>query len=292
MYFWMLVFIAALVYLVRTLLSIDTKPMNRKRQARLKSYVNKKKKYEMMLKIQRIKDITLRQLMRIGMPEYVRQEYKYYIDRLGLKKTPEEVRAEQLLYTIIAIIITILVFQVNKMLAGICVLGVFLAWQIPVDQLTSKVKEKNENIMKDFPSFYSLVYYQYARDNRVYLDEVIRNFLPNANKDMAEELEILLDDLETGELYALNRFKNRVRLPYVLRFCDVMQTRLQGYNNVAQMSYLKEELQQLRLKQLDVELDRRKKKNDIAQFSLVLLIAIYVLIYYYFNFMEGVSLFM
>ena len=47
--------------------------------------------------------------------------------------------------------------------------------------------------MFDFPSFYSMLYYQYSKSVHIYLADAVRDFLPNANPDMAEELGILID---------------------------------------------------------------------------------------------------
>jgi len=56
-----------------------------------------------------------------------------------------------------------------------------------------------------------MLYYQYARSINIYLADVVKDFLPNANEDMAAELEVFLDNIEYGEEYALKQLKNVFR---------------------------------------------------------------------------------
>jgi len=56
----------------------------------------------------------------------------------------------------------------------ICCVG----WLYPVDELEKMIEKKNNNILADFPSFYNMLYYQYARSINIYLADVVKDFLP------------------------------------------------------------------------------------------------------------------
>ena len=59
---------------------------------------------------------------------------------------------------------------------------------------------------------------------------------------MAEELGVMLDNMDYGEEFALKQLKRRVPVHHIIKFCDIMETRLKGYDNISQMAYLKNEL--------------------------------------------------
>ena len=108
---------------------------------------------------------------------------------------------------------------------------------------------------------------------------------------MAEELEIFIDNIEYGEEYALKQLKKRVPLRYVIKFCDIMQTRLNGYDNTSQMAYLKNELNDLRIQTLEKELKARQNKNIKVQFALIFVLIVYVIIYFYYQFLDAFRMF-
>jgi hypothetical protein len=173
----------------------------------------------------------------------------------------------------------------------ISLLFIVLGWLYPIEELENQVAKKNKNIQLDFPSFYGMLYYQYTKSVNIYLADAVRDYLPNANPDMAEELSLLLDNIEYGEEYALKQFKKRVCLRYIIKFCDIMETRLKGYNNISQMEYLKNELDNLRVSSLEEELSKREEKNARIQMLLVLVLLAYIIIYYYFQVIDAIKMF-
>ena len=70
-----------------------------------------------------------------------------------------------------------------------------------------------------------------------------------------------------------------------------MQIRLNGYDNTSQMAYLKQELHNLRLQTLEDELKSRQAKNIRTQFALILVLTVYVVIYFYYQFIDATRLF-
>lgn len=282
----------AAVYLGLSFISLFLRPVRSPHINRMRDYINKDKKEKNKQRAIDIKDKAIKFLSKyVYLSYFKREEFMSYIERLDLKVTPKEIRATQVLYAIIGFLIAMGVYSLNAFLGYITLIGILLGWMLPVDELDKNIQEKNKNIMEDFPVFYSLLYYQYARTVNIYLQDAVRDFLPNANDDMAQELGIFVDNIEFGEVYALKKLKKRVPLRNVIKFCDIMQTRLNGYDNTSQMYHLKNELNNVRLKTLEDELELRAKKNMRTQLILVGILAIYVIIYFYFQFIDAMTLF-
>ncbi|KNY27515.1 hypothetical protein [Pseudobacteroides cellulosolvens] len=284
--------IIAIIYLSFTLVFAIVKPVSNKRKKNTRDFLNQAKRQAKKEKFYYIRDVVLRRFTnRMLLGEMKRSEFKELIMRLDLKTTPEEIRAKQIVLALLALLAAILVIQLNPLIGYLSLLGPIIAWMYPVDDLEKKIEQKNKNIMFDFPSFYSMLYYQYSKSVHIYLADAVRDFLPNANPDMAEELGILIDNIEYGEEYALKQLKKRVPLRYIIKFCDIMQIRLNGYDNTSQMAYLKQELHDLRLQTLEDELKSREAKNIRTQFALILVLTVYVVIYFYYQFIDATRLF-
>ncbi|ABN51866.1 MAG TPA: hypothetical protein DEF39_09955 [Hungateiclostridium thermocellum] len=284
--------LAAIIYLVFTLIYPLFKPMTRKRKEHSRDFIKRKRNQKKVEKYLYFKDIVLRRLSnKFFLSDIKRNELNFLIKRLDLKITPEEIRLKQILYVIGAVGISLIAMNINTLIGYGCLIFVVLGWLYPVDELEKMIEKKNNNILADFPSFYNMLYYQYARSINIYLADVVKDFLPNANEDMAAELEVFLDNIEYGEEYALKQLKKRVPLRHIIKFCDIMETRLRGYDNISQMTYLKNELYDLRVMSLEDELHRREQKNARMQFVLIVVLAIYIVIYYYFMFVDAIRMF-
>jgi len=281
----------SVLYIVKTLLYPIFKPVSRKQKKITRQYLNERKANLLNNRIQSFKRLISAKIIRKTMSASDINRYKKIIERLDLKINPEDIRLDQILYSSAALIISIIMYQANPLLGYISAFFIVLGWLYPVDELEKTIDRKNKNISLDFPSFYSMVYYQYSKSVNIYLSDVIKDYLPNANSDMAEELGVMLDNIEYGEEYAIKMLKKRVPLHYILKFCDIMETRLKGYDNISQMTYLKNELDEFRIRNLEIELERRERKNSLLQMILIICLAIYIVIYYLFTIIESIRLF-
>lgn len=282
----------AIIYLVFTLIYPIFRPMTRKRKEHSRDFIKRKRDQKKAEKFLYFKDIVLRRFSnKLLLSDIKRNEYNFLIKRLDLRITPEEIRLKQVLYVLGSIGISMIAMNINTLIGYGCLIFVVLGWIYPVDELEKMIEKKNNNILADFPSFYNMLYYQYSRSINIYLADVVKDYLPNANEDMAAELEVFLDNIEYGEEYALKQLKKRVPLRHIIKFCDIMETRLRGYDNISQMTYLKNELYDLRVTSLEDELNRREQKNSRMQLILVLILALYIVIYYYFIFIDAIKMF-
>lgn len=286
-----LIALAVVVYLIKVFLYPLYKPASNKQKKRARQYVNDRKKEHAK---QRAKNRRLSFIKDYGkylMTKEKRSRVAKMLNRLDMDMLPEEVRLQQITYALIAAGAALVLYPLNNILGLCTAIFVILGWMMPMDELDKKIESKNRNIARDFPAFYSMVYYQYSKTINIYLADVIKDFLPNANRDMADELGVMLDNIEYGEEYALKQLKKRVPLHYIIKFCDVMETRLKGYDNTSQMTYLKNEIDEFRVRSLEEELSRRQAANERLQFFLIVILVIYIVIYFIFSTLGALSMF-
>jgi hypothetical protein len=221
-----------------------------------------------------------------------RYELEKLLKRLNSDKTPEHIVLEQFLYFIFFGVSALIISKGNLAFGLILAFFAILGYMYPVDELRKSVKIKNKNILLDFPEFYSLVYYQYSKSVNIFFSDILRDYIPNANDDMAEELGIMLDNIDyKNEEFALKQFKQRVPEQYIIKFCDIIETRLRGYDNISQLSYFKNEIDSIRISELNKEIESRIKKNNIIQILLVIVLILYIFIYYLFTILDSIAMF-
>lgn len=281
----------SILYLVKQLLYPFFKPVSGKQKKRARRFMKERRSEAFKLKLLGWKKRFAAGYVRNLIGSEARSRYGKMIDRLDLPMSPEELRAEQLFYVAGAVLVTLLLFTANALLGCVSAIFIILGWLYPVSELEKTIDRKNKNISLDFPAFYSMVYYQYSKSVNIFLADVIKDYLPHANTDMAEELGVMLDNIEYGEGHALKQMKKRVPLHYIIKFCDVMETRLRGYDNVSQMAYLKNELDEFRIRALEDELDRRMRSNSRIQILLIVVLVIYIALYYLFTILDSLKLF-
>lgn len=274
--------LTSILYLIKLFLFPMLKPVSGRKKKRARRFMNERKSAQLKQRVALYKKSFALKYMTglVGTADRIR--FRKMIDRLELAVRPEEIRLNQLLYASGGILLTIVLGSANRLLGCVTAIFILLGWIYPVKSLEERIEKKNRNISLDFPAFYSMVYYQYSISINIYLADVIRDYLPHAGNDMAEELGVMLDNIEYGEEYALKQLKKRVPMRYVIKFCDIMETRLRGYDNVSQMVYLKNEVNQFRVEALEKELLRRERSNARIQWILIIILFVYIAIYYLF----------
>lgn len=281
----------SIIYLIKVFLYPVYRPVSNKQKKQSRMYSRNKKKEEFNKKIKVLKKNISGQYVKNLISTSERTRYKKIIDRLDLTIKPEEIRLEQILYSAGAVLLTAIILSGNRLLGCCTAILIFLGWIYPISEMEKKIEAKNKNISLDFPAFYSMVYYQYSKSVNIYLADVIKDYLPNANRDMAEELGVMLDNCEYGEGFALKQMKKRIPIHYVIKFCDIMETRLNGYDNISQMTYLKNEMDQFRIKFLEDELIKRERNNSRIQLVLIGVLIVYIIIYYLFMILTSLEMF-
>jgi len=285
--------VTAVLFLIKQLLYPFYRPVSRKQKSRARRY-NKEKRADETARKRRELKLRIAGTFAIRLPFMQREaELRKKLDRLGSGKRPEEIWLEQNLWLIGGAAVAFLMMSANNVLGLISILFIPMGFLLPTDEIDKAIQRKNKNIALDFPLFYAMVFYQYSKSISVYLSDVINDYLPNANDDMAEELNVMLRNIDySDEEYALKQLKRRVPIHFIIKFCDILETRLRGYDNVSQMQYLKNEIDQYRVTELEAQLAKRVRTNNMIQIALIVILGMYILIYYLFTILGSLDMFM
>ena len=283
--------VGSVLYLIKTLLYPIYKAAGSSQKKRSRQYINARKKEQAKQQKIESKRAFLLKYGHFLLTDVERARVGYLLKRLDMDKLPEEIRLQQLQQALICSVLAVVAFVANPLLGFISILLVVLAYLSPMDKLTKMIEEKENSIAKSFPAFYSMIYYQYSKTIHIYMADVIKDFLPHAGGELAKELGIMLDNIEYGEEYALRQLKKRVPIHYIIKFCDIMDIRLRGYDNTAQMFYLKNEMDAFRLNTLEKELGKRQSTNNKLQFVLIIVLGVYILTYFLFQLLSALNMF-
>ena len=284
--------IGSVLYLIYLLLFPFMKPANKKQKQRIRQYAKEREKELRRKKKTQSRRELIQKYGGFLLTDVTRAEIRRTLNRLDMADVlPEEIRLKQIAYSLSGVALALIAFIVNPLFGYMCILFTVLMFMSPRDKLNKKLKLKEDSIARDFPAFYSMIYYQYARSVNIYLADVIKDYLPNASEDLAKELGIMLDNIEYGEEYALRQFKKRIQIHYVAKFCDIMETRLRGYDNISQMLYFKNEIDAFRMETLEKDLAKRQSQSTMMQIVLIVVLAIYILAYFLFSVMSALRLF-
>lgn len=286
-----LIALGCVIYLIKVFIYPYFKPVNRRQKKRNRKYLQERKSEQFNQKFKDFKRRFAETYVSKLLSNAERMRFQKMIDRLDLTMKPEELRLEQLFYMACGIVAMIVMMMANQLLGYVTAIFIVLGWMYPVSEIEKKIEKKNKNIAFEFPAFYSMVYYQYSKSVNIYLADVIRDYLPNAQTDMAEELGVMLDNIEYGEEYALKQLKKRVPIHYIIKFCDLMETRLKGYDNISQMVYLKNEVDSYRILALEEDLERRQRTNSRIQLVLIGVLGLYIVVFYLFTVLESIRMF-
>lgn len=287
----MLMGIGAAVYLIKTLLYPIYKSAGSSQKKRSRQYINARKKEQKKQQQAAARRVLLKKYGHFLLTDVARTRIGILLKRLDMDDMPEEIRLTQLTWAMLAAGLAIVSYMANPLIGYGSMILVVIAYLWPLDKLNQKIEAKEQSIAKGFPAFYSMVYYQYSKTVHIYLADVIKDYLPSASGELAKELGIMLDNLEYGEDYALKQLKKRVPINYVVTFCDIMETRLRGYDNTAQMFYLKNEIDAFRLDTLEKELAKRQASNGRMQFVLIVVLGIYICMYFVFQVLTAMKMF-
>lgn len=201
------------------------------------------------------------------------REYRRYVDRLNLKwdnepLDPRLIRVDQYFYLLIFVLIALIAFSFNQFIGVALLIVSPLGYKIPIIDMKEKIDKVDAAISREFNSFYSVVYYQFRKQNKM-LSSVVRDYLPNASPEMAFELKIFMQNLTKGEEYALIELRKRLPLKFIIRFCDIMKVRVIGIENISQMMYLKEEMHEQERHRIIKALEKRKKQALALQSAVI-----------------------
>lgn len=200
--------------------------------------------------------------------------------RLGRKETPEDIRMAQFSLLLVMGILGGLLFLLHPVLGGIAwCLGAY-GFYYPVGEIKEKIARLNKIIESEFPSFYRSCFYAYKYNTRSSLSSVIAQYAKEATPGFAQELSVLHSNiLSLGEVAALREWKKLLPLPYVIRYVEYMEKRLEGEDNIDVMYSFKIELdnarQIQRTRDLESNLAKMKGVLELTNIPFTLILIVY-----------------
>lgn len=218
----------------------------------------------------------------INMSEDMAIQLDKKIKRLGLDTDVKEIRRLQLLYFVAAIAAAVFArLLFNNLIALIIAILSLYAWKYPIIYIDNKIYERDEAIKIELPEMYAVLYYVYRRSASVNLTAKIQAYIKDSSDLFYKEMMLFIEDARNGEQYALARFKERVPLGLVSRFCEIMSQRLEGYDNIGTMESFKKEMDDKRLAREDQLLkELQNKLNTISWIGVMIPMGIIVMIYF------------
>ena len=197
----------------------------------------------------------------VNISEEFRDEIGKDLNRLGWQHTPEDIRKMQIMYTVLFVAFSVIMFLIS-LLVGFIMLGfVPFVWNTPVRFLKAENKKRNDEFLLRLDELYTLIYNTYKRGNGENLGNIVAAYYPAASSLMKLELALILRDIESGEEYALKQLKLRIPHPMVLRFCDLIMNNLDGAKNTEVMENFYMELKLIR--------DRRRRLRNKARVDMI-----------------------
>lgn len=217
------------------------------------------------------KDFTAEDILRmfrlnlkhVPMSDTFRSRMSLDLRRLGSSQTPEEIRKTQIVLCVGPLILSIVFYLIFPVL-GVClaVSGVY-GWFFPVREVRKKIIAMNKVIDGEFPKFYHQVYYAYYKDTRANFRKLVNAYMLMCSREFHLELKFLLSNVDTmGDIEALRYWKRNLPLPNIIRFCEIMENRLNGENNIAVMESFLTQLERYREIQLERDCARAEKTMD------------------------------
>ena len=223
-----------------------------------------------------------RRLPIIDMSEDLEIELNKKLSRLGAEATAKDIRRLQLLYAIFTLLVALIIrIMLGKTPALVVALLSIYTWRYPIIRIDKEIYDRNQAIERELPELYSILFYAYKRSAGVNLTSKIQSYIKDSSDLFYKEMMIFIEDARNGELYALKEFKKRVPLGIVLRFCDIMETRLTGYDNISVMYNFKKEMDDKRSAREDKLLkDLSARLNTIAWIGVMVPMGIILIIYF------------
>lgn len=231
----------------------------------------------------------VKELPFIGLSDRRAEQYKLAIEAADLKRDGRLVKPEELYFDqITAVVILFLICFVLSFLTRFAWLGLIatpFAFNLPIRAIKNRINAVSTSVKYSFPKFYDSVYVQFKeKETNTLLRDIVESHIPFAEGDFKKVLIRFAMDLESGEIYALDKLRDRYEDdPIICKFCSVMKLRI--YGDEASFVALKEFRKEL---QKDIEdwmmddLKKRKEKvNRMLGITVSIFLAIVMIVYMY-----------
>lgn len=280
-YIWGLIVAMALATMSYLVLKEFVKPVSSEKKKLLE---NSKKAGRNLdeFNLKQLRDELLQKIKgiyNVSLSDLDREEMAKDLNRLGIEKTPEDIRRLQILYALIFLILAIFMFFISPLLGIIMLASTLIIWKIPTNSIKKEINLRNAEFLLRLDELYSIIFNQYKRKNDEHLGNIIAAYIPTTSELMRKELMLVMRDIESGEDYALKQLKQRIPRPLILRFCDIILNNLEGVDNVDVMDNFYQELKQIRDRERRKRNEKRASKIDMVNKTLYAPFIFLVIIY-------------
>lgn len=164
-----------------------------------------------------------------------REDLLALFERVGWKKTPEELMSQQILYGFVGLLIFVAVTIFTQYLYCL-IIGIlfsFFMYQFPMIALKSTVKEKEEQLRRELPDYIDLLILLFSSGLTPY--DAIKMSAEQASNGLRYEVGRLSADMDvlTPEI-ALDRFGNLLGITEAKRFIRALKQSIQMEQSQAQ----------------------------------------------------------
>ena len=214
----------------------------------------------------------------INIDMYKRAKMDRDLDRVGYKETPEEFYASAIVKGIYFILLGIILILLNMTIFGVgmMVISIFI-YLSSIDKLNDKLKERNEQIMKELPTFIR-TYNNTLKQSKDFLKFAI-NYREIAKPNFHYDLDVLITDLKTmDEESALNRFANRINISHLTQFTNAVIANSKGSDQSVYFQQLNHDMNMLAIENVKREIDKRPDK--VKPMTMLVACSIFGLILY------------
>lgn len=232
--------------------------------------------------INNVQEKMSRRMFLIEMSEDLEIDVNNKLTRLDSDKTAKDIRKIQMLYFSTVLVLAVIAkFAFGNVFAVIIAMLSIYAWKYPIIRIDKDISDRNDAIEKELPEMYSIMYYVYRRNASSNLTSKVQSYIRDSSDLFYKEMMLFVEDSRNGEIYALQQFKKRVPLPIVARFCDIMESRLVGIDNISVMENFKLEMDEKRSARSDKILrDLKEKLNVISWTGIMVPVGIILTIYF------------
>lgn len=217
-----------------------------------------------------------------------RERLERILLRLGEKVTPEQHEAKKIIYPSIMILLGLILSFFSVTVFAVCIIFAIFMYFQPDTELEKKIKEHNENILKEFPRFARTLRYS-PHENIIH---TIEDYLKISKGPLYYDLKILHAKMEAGvsEKVALQDFADKIGIHAIQNYIMAVITGLEtSKNNVDTLYAIQEEkIRQMNLSNIKDEMNKRpeilERINAVVLYSIMAMNGLAIILSFFYDF--------
>lgn len=236
--------------------------------------------------------------------EYSIMEYKYKIDRLGIKSKylvrnykPLELIGFFRLIQMIGVFLLIVTLIVSGSPFALLFGALIFSPALFSMYATYTIDSEDTELERDFPDFYLVVHARLVRGTNYRIMPVLIDFINSLDsmnvggEDKTVMKQFVMDLRNNIETYgddglAVTKLRDKYRSVMVINFCNLAVQAMNGVNNSDKLLAFKIELTEKRKKRMSKRADKLVKRGEYAIMAVYLILFQFLLLSFYAKFMH------